>query len=268
MHLELAGDLSSVAFIAAFKRFTNRRGYCQHIYSDNGTNFVGAERELRIAYERCISDDKLSSYFTDTHTTWHFNPPSAPHMGGYWEVGIKRVKYHLKRALNSTLLAYEEFSTVLTEVEACVNSRPICWISTNINDLEVLTPGHFLVGEPLKTLRDPDVEMFKGSLFQRWQLITSIRQHFWKRWRDEYLVNLQQRTKWFRSTPNLQKDDVVVIHDNNAPPTKWKLGRVLDSHPGTDDRVRVVSLKTAEGELLRPISKLTLLPTKTDIFTT
>ncbi|XP_036346112.1 uncharacterized protein LOC118755380, partial [Rhagoletis pomonella] len=58
MHLELAGDLSSITFIAAFKRFTNRRGYCQHIYSDNGTNFVGAEKKLRIAYERCINDDK------------------------------------------------------------------------------------------------------------------------------------------------------------------------------------------------------------------
>ncbi|XP_036327405.1 uncharacterized protein LOC118740012 [Rhagoletis pomonella] len=85
MHLEVAGDLSSITFIAAFKRFTNRRGYGQHIYSDNGTNFVGAEKELRIAYERCINDDKVSSYFADAQTTWHFNPPSAPHMGGWYK---------------------------------------------------------------------------------------------------------------------------------------------------------------------------------------
>ncbi|XP_017470374.1 PREDICTED: uncharacterized protein LOC108362054 [Rhagoletis zephyria] len=198
MHLELAGDLSSITFIAAFKRFTNRRGYCQHIYSDNGTNFVGAEKELRIAYERCINDDKVSTYFADAQTTWHFNPPSAPHMGGFWEAGIKRVKYHLKRALGPSHLTYEEFATVLTEVEACVNSRPICCIPTEVNDLEVLTPGHFIVGEPLKALPDPDVEVFKGTIFQRWQLIASIRQHFWKRWRDEYLVRLQQRSKWLR----------------------------------------------------------------------
>ncbi|XP_017476590.1 PREDICTED: uncharacterized protein LOC108366645 [Rhagoletis zephyria] len=181
MHLELGGDLSSVSFIAAFKRFTNRRGHCQHVYSDNGTNFVGAERELRTAFERCIGDDKLTSYFADAQTTWHFNPPSAPHMGGYWEAGIKRIKYHLKRALDSTLLNYEEIATILTEVEACVNSRPICWIPSDVNDFEVLTPGHFIIGESLKGLPDPDLEVFKGTFHQRWQIITAIRQHFWKR---------------------------------------------------------------------------------------
>ncbi|CAD7004709.1 unnamed protein product [Ceratitis capitata] len=267
MHLELTGDLSTISFIAAFKRFISRRGYCQHLYSDNGTNFIGAERELRAAFERCINDDKLKNYFVGTETTWHFNPPSAPHMGGYWEAGIKRIKYHLKRALASVLLTYEEFSTVLTEVEACVNSRPLCYLPSDVNDCEVLTPGHFIVGEPLKGIPDPEMQVFKGTLHERWQIISAIRQHFWKRWRDEYLANLQRRAKWFRPTQNLQGGDIVVIHDNNAPPTKWKLGRVLDSHPGVDGCVRVVNLKTSEGELLRPIVKLSLLPTKGDIFT-
>ncbi|XP_049316895.1 uncharacterized protein LOC125779660 [Bactrocera dorsalis] len=266
MHLELAGDLSSIAFIAAFKRFTNRRGYCQHIYSENDTNFVDAEKELRLAYERCIRDERVSSYFANAQIFWHFNPPSAPHMGGFWEGGIKRIKYHLKRALDTSLLTYEEFATVLTEVEACVNSRPICFIPTNVNDFEVLTPGHFVIGEPLKGLPDPDVEVFKGTIFQRWQIIVPIRQHFWNRWRDEYLVSLQRRSKWIRSTPSLQKDDIVIIHEGNVPPTKWKLGRVIGTSPETDGQVRVVNVKTSEGELLRPVIKLSLLPTKGDIF--
>ncbi|XP_050338581.1 uncharacterized protein LOC126765042 [Bactrocera neohumeralis] len=134
--------------------------------------------------------------------------------------------------IGTSLLTYEEFAKVLTEVEACVNYRPI--IPTNVNDFDVLTPGHFMIDEPLKGLPDPDVEVFKGTIFQRWQIIVSIRQHFWNRWRDEYLVSLQRRSKWTRSTPNLQKDDIVIIHEGNAPPTKWKLGRVIGTSPGTD----------------------------------
>ncbi|XP_036342702.1 uncharacterized protein LOC118751981, partial [Rhagoletis pomonella] len=124
--------------------------------SDNGTNFVGAEKELRIAFQRCISDDKLQSFFADSNIEWRFNPPAAPHMGGYWEAGVKRIKYHLKRVLGETLLSYEEFNTVLTDVEACVNSRPLCDISSDAGDLEVLTPGHFIVGEPLKSIPEPE----------------------------------------------------------------------------------------------------------------
>ncbi|XP_036347617.1 uncharacterized protein LOC118756995 [Rhagoletis pomonella] len=267
MHLELVGDLSSPAFVAALSRFVNRRGYCQHVYSDNGTNFVGAERELYAAYRRCVRDEKLTSYLANMQITWHFNPPSAPHMGGYWEVGVKRVKYHLKRALGSSLLTYEELATLLTEVEACVNSRPLYWHSASADDLEILTPGHFLIGEPIKALPEPDTENFSGTLHQRWQAISAMRQHFWSRWRNEYVVNLQQRVKWFRPSSNLKEDDVVIIHDSNSPPTKWRLGRVTQCHPGADGLVRVVKLKTADGELVRPIAKLTLLPTQNDIFT-
>ncbi|XP_018797401.1 PREDICTED: uncharacterized protein LOC108974165 [Bactrocera latifrons] len=185
---------------------TFRQLHCQQ--SGNGTF---AEKELRLAYERCIRDESVSSYFVNAQIFWHFNPPNAPYMGGFWEAGIKRIKYHLKRALDTSLLTYEEFARVLTEVEAYVNSRPICFIPTNVNDFEVLTTGHFMIGEPIKGLPDPDVEVFKGIIFQRWQVIVSIRQHFWNRWRDEYLVSLQRRSKWIRSTPNLQKDDIVII---------------------------------------------------------
>ncbi|XP_036346940.1 uncharacterized protein LOC118756280, partial [Rhagoletis pomonella] len=124
--------------------------------SDNGTNFVGAEKVLRNKYEQCMADDALQSFFADSNIEWHFNPPTAPHMGGYWETGIKRIKYHLKRVLGDTFLSYEDFSTLLTEVEACVNSRPLCEISTNVSDLEALTPGHFIIGEPLKSIPEPE----------------------------------------------------------------------------------------------------------------
>ncbi|XP_053968926.1 uncharacterized protein LOC128870340 [Anastrepha ludens] len=118
--------------------------------SDSGTNFVGTEKELRISFQQCMADIKLRSFFADSNIEWRFNPPAAPHMGGYWETGVKRVKYHLKRVLGEVPLSYEEFNTLLTEIEACVNSRPLCDNSEAAGDLEVLTPGHFIVGEPLK----------------------------------------------------------------------------------------------------------------------
>ncbi|XP_054746534.1 uncharacterized protein LOC129251198 [Anastrepha obliqua] len=234
--------------------------------SDNGTNFVGAEKELRIAFQQCMADIKLRSFFADSNIEWCFNPPAAPHMGGYWETGVKRVKYQLKRILGEVPLSYEEFNTLLTEIEACANSRPLCDNSEAAGDLEVLTPGHFIVGEPLKSIPEPEGQGFRGNLCQRWQAISAMRQHFWRRWRDEYLVSLQRRIKWFRSSRNIEEGDVVAVFNEPNPPTKWTIARVIKCHHGTDGRVRVVTLKTPHGELVRPIVKLCLLPTKGDLF--
>ncbi|XP_017478443.1 PREDICTED: uncharacterized protein LOC108368166 [Rhagoletis zephyria] len=181
MHLEFVSVLTSLAFLNAFKRFINRRGYCKVMFSDNGTNFVGVEKELRNNFKRCMADDTLRSFFAYSNIEWHFHHSAAPHMGGYWETGIKRIKYHLKRALGETLLSFEEFSTVLTEVEACVNSRPICENPKSAGDLKALTPGHFIIGEPSKSLPAPEGKGFCGNLHQRWQVISAIRQHFWRR---------------------------------------------------------------------------------------
>ena len=197
--------------------------------------------------DQCLADPKVRHYFTDSRISWHFNPPSAPHMGGYWEAAIKRIKYHIKRALGNVLLSYEEFNTLLTEVEACVNLRPLVDHSSQPGDGHPLTPGHFIIGEPLKTLPELPISEFLGSLNQRWQLVSSIRTHIWRRWRTEYITTLQKRAKWFRTTPNLEKDDIVVIHDNLAPPAKWKIGSIVDLHAGDDGQVRVVRLHTNEG---------------------
>lgn len=195
-----------------------------------------------------------------------FQPSVRASYGGYWEIGIKRVKYHLKRVMSEILLSYEEFNTLLTEVEACVNSRPLCDNSAAAGDVEVLTPRHFIVGEPLKSIPEPEGQGFRGNLRQRWQAISAMRQHFWRRWRDEYLVNLQRRTKWLRPSRNIEEGDVVAVFNKPTPPTKWTLARVIKCHPGADGRVRVVTLKTPHGELVRPIVKLCPLPTKGDLF--
>ncbi|XP_054744504.1 uncharacterized protein LOC129248916 [Anastrepha obliqua] len=134
--------------------------------SDNGTNFVGADKKLRIAFQQCMADTKLRSFFADSNIAWRFNPPAAPHIGGYWKTGVKRVKYHLKRVLGEVPLSNEELNQRLTETEACVNSRPLCDYSGTAGDLEVLTPGHFIVGEPLKLIPETEGQGFRGNLPQ------------------------------------------------------------------------------------------------------
>jgi len=95
------------------------------MYSDNGTTFVGANKDLTTAYRAALRDSNFLSKTASDNKSWHFLPPSAPHFGGLWEAGVRSVKHHLRRVLGDKTLTYEEFSTILCQVEACLNSRPL-----------------------------------------------------------------------------------------------------------------------------------------------
>ncbi|GFX71174.1 RNA-directed DNA polymerase from mobile element jockey [Trichonephila clavipes] len=139
IHLEMLSDLTSDAIIATLKRFMSRRGKCSKIFTDNATNFVGANSQLKVFYKTLnFPDQNLAAYFTEEGIEWNFIPPRAPHMGGLWEAGIKSVKYHLKRALGRSRLAYEEFETVIIQVEGILNSRPLTPISNDFDNFETL----------------------------------------------------------------------------------------------------------------------------------
>lgn len=155
VHLEAVSNLTSTAFIAALRRFSGRRGQIKHIYSDNGTNFVGANKILNIMNKREKQqyNDEIIQALTSNGIQWNFNPPSAPHFDGIWEAGVKSAKTHLYK-LGKNSSTYEEFSTLLIQIEACMNSRPLCPMNDDPNNLEILTPGHFLIGSSL--LAPPD----------------------------------------------------------------------------------------------------------------
>jgi hypothetical protein len=125
IHLELVTDYSTTAFLAAFKRFASRRGIPSDMYSDNGTNFQGADKELRDSFARIVRDDDLASTLANDGTAWHFIPAASPHFGGMWEAGVKSVKHHLRRIVGNHTLSMEEFGTLLCQIEACLNSRPL-----------------------------------------------------------------------------------------------------------------------------------------------
>ncbi|XP_011861959.1 PREDICTED: uncharacterized protein LOC105558722, partial [Vollenhovia emeryi] len=263
IHLEAVSDLSSNAFIAALRRFAGRRGCPQRIYCDNATNFVGARNELNEVRQFITKEnDTISNEFCiPSGIEWKFIPPASPHMGGLWEAGVKSCKFHLKRIMGSALLTFEELATVLIQIEACLNSRPICQLPSTPTDLQPLTPGHFLVGESLTAIPEVDLNDVPINRLDRWQLSQKLSQDFWRRWSAEYLTSLQGKTKWKTEKPNIAINDIVLIQEPNLPPLKWKIGRVIETHKGIDDKVRVVTLKTATGYLKRAINRLCKLPT-------
>jgi len=257
VHLEVVTDLTTDAFLAALDRFVARRGIPSDFYSDCGTNYIGAARQLKTLFHDAKEQNRIASHVT---CTWHFNPPASPHFGGIWEAGIKSTKFHLKHVIGNQVLTYEEFQTLITRIEGILNSRPLTPISSDPHDLCALTPGHFLIGQAIHTIPEPDSIDISANRLTRWQLIQQCHQSYWKRWSREYLSTLQQRHKWFIPSTNLAVDDMVIVEAPSRPPTEWRLGRVIEVHPGSDNIVRVVSVRTQDGVYKRPVVKLVKLP--------
>nr|XP_041630580.1 uncharacterized protein LOC121502029 [Drosophila kikkawai] len=251
VHLEAVTGLTTEHFLLALDRFTGRRGMVQHLYSDNGTNFIGADNLMKALFGRLQEDyEKLiAPKLAAQRATWHFSPPQSPNFGGLWEANVKSVKHHLKRVIADRRLTYEELSTVLISIEACLNSRPLCPLTADADDLEVLTPAHFLIGDSM--LAPPEYKPQSKSFAEQFLIQQSMIRHFWKAWSRDWLAHLQQRPKWCHEAEGLQLNDLVIIKDDRFPPSQWLLGRVVELHPGTDALVRVVTLKTKQGQLKR-----------------
>ncbi|XP_075158099.1 uncharacterized protein LOC142231374 [Haematobia irritans] len=262
IHLEAVSDLTTNAFLAAFRRFVARRGACTDLYSDCGTNFIGASKELQILHSRKSNSlhDDLKQALSLCETNWHFIPPASPNFGGLWEAGVKSAKFHLKRITNERLLTFEELSTLLCQIEGCLNSRPLAPLTPDPADFDVLTPGHFLIGEPTVCIQEPSLLETPVNYLTRWKYIERLKQHFWKRWRNEYLNRLQARPKWLSPEPNAKVGDLVLIADERCGPGQWQLGRIKETHSGADGHIRVVSILTKNKILKRPISKICFLP--------
>lgn len=260
VHLELVSELTSTAFVAAFRRFTSRRGLCSDVYCDNGTNFVGADREMREQLKKAMQDEGWRALLADSGTNFHFAPPGSPHFNGLAEATVRMAKTAMRRTIGESKLTFEEMCTFLAQIEAALNSRPLSVMPTDSEDPNVLTPGHFLVGEPLNAVPEPSIIDVSVPAGQRWRVVQQMVQHFWSRWSREYLHQLQERKKWQTVKPDLKVNDVVVIQDETKHTSYWKMGRVTETHPGADGCVRVVTLKTSNGSIKRAVTKVCALP--------
>lgn len=261
IHLEATSDLSTSTFLAAFSRFVSRRGCPLHLHSDNGQTFVGASKKLSKEFAATSTQAVLSNY-AHQNLCWHFIPPGAPHMGGLWEAGVKSFKQHFRKIAGASKYTFEEFQTLLSRIEACLNSRPISPISENPSDIAALTPGHFLIGSPILIPIDPSLHEVPISMCNRWQKLKVIHQNFCTRWKNEYLKELHKRNKWKKPEDDVHENMLVVIKDENLPPNCWRLGRIQKVFPGHDKRVRIAEVVTQKGTLLRPVTKLVVLPSE------
>ena len=273
VHLEVVKGLTTGAFLAAMKRFVSRRGLPKNIYSDNGSNFKGAKRDLEELYQLLATTemtDSLRSFFLNTQTTWHTIPERAPHFGALWEAAVKSAKHHLKRVVGMQILTFDELYTVVTQVEACLNSRPLIDQHSHSPDgVQPLTPAHLLINKGLMAYPETELDL-KVAQTDRWTLCQSLVQHFWKRWYKEYLHQLQTRRKWKIARPNLCVGDVVLMKDSSSFQTHWGLARVVKTYPGEDGLVRAVDVAVSKVTLpdkpgKGPISHSKMILKKSDL---
>ncbi|CAK9834532.1 hypothetical protein ANTRET_LOCUS11048 [Anthophora retusa] len=268
IHLELATDLTTESCLGALKRFLARRGKPCHVYSDNGTNFVGAKNEIAQTHALLQSDEyknKFRKFLTQENIEWHFSPPRSPHFGGLWEAAVRSFKKHLHKTIGDAMLTYEQFYTLIVEIEAILNSRPLTPISSDPNDFLALSPNHFLIGESLASLPEQNFVDTQTNKLSLWQHGQKIKQHFWRRWQTEYLQELHTRSKWHTGDgTKIKEGTLVTIRDENCPPLQWQLGRVVALHPGEDDVVRVATIQTPHGTYKRALKKLAPLPIETN----
>ncbi|XP_075150403.1 uncharacterized protein LOC142224509 [Haematobia irritans] len=258
VHVEIVHTLSTASCILAIRNFIARRGAPREIFSDNGTNFVGAERELREA-TKAIDTNEFVRVFTSRETKWNFNPPAAPHMGGAWERMVRSIKTVLYKIMPSRAPNDETLRSMMAEVENIVNSRPLTYVPIDHECQEALTPNHFLLGSSngMKPLSDCDDSAI--VLRNSWLYSQQYANQFWRRWVAEYLPSLTCRAKWFEKTKPLAVGDLVVVIDPSNPRNVWPRGKVSEVSVADDGQVRSARVITNCGIIHRPVSRLALL---------
>ena len=255
VHIEVLPSLETDTFINGFIRFIARRGNPEKLWSDQGTNLVGARTELSRSL-RQIDSSKVVQVARRKGIDWSFNPPLASHQGGVWERIIRTIRKVLLALLTSSpRMTDDVLHTVLCEVESIINSRPITKSSDDINDDRVLTPNHLLLIRGNMPLPWGDFQL--GETYRKqWKYVQHITTQFWRQWLRAYLPQLQMRPKWVNTERNLRNGDIVLLMDENTPRGAWPLGLITGVKEGRDGLVRSATVKTKSTSLVRPVTKM------------
>ena len=242
VHLEEVSSLNVDAFLQAYRRFCNRRNVNPKIvYSDNGGNFVAAEKVLK---------DKVK---------WCFNPPRASHQGGFYEIFFKLFRKIFRSIVGESTLTEYDLMTYIVEIERILNNRPITKLPNSPNDWAALTPNSILTG----SLAD---DVTHGTFLKAdgyrssWKKTEYLADRFWRQWTSQYLPLLQPRQKWFGTSPNFEPGDLVLMMEESTTRGRWPKALVIETMPDNRGLVRRVRVRTADGSTFtRDIRKLCLL---------
>ncbi|KAG1697911.1 hypothetical protein GQR58_005883 [Nymphon striatum] len=247
VHLELVNSLSLKDFMCAFRRFSSRRGLPLYLYSDNAATFKAARFQLQNEYGHLSPK-------------WKYIVPFAPWWGGWWERLMRPIKSSLKKSIGRKLLNRTELETVLQEIEACLNSRPLTFVGDEIDSGEPLTPFHFLIGKSTHLKQDGqlayiDTPVTQQNLIENNSIHQQLLKTFWQKWQLDYLRNLPPLLN-SKTQGNIKKGTIVIINEMGIPRMRWPLGIVEKVYCGKDGLVRSVDLQTAKGRKTRPIQRL------------
>ena len=263
VHVELLDSLKTDSLINAIRRIVARRGPIREVVSDMGTNLVGAERELREALSG-LDRNGLRAFALDQGIRWRFNPPTGSHFGGFFERQIRTFR-KIWRSMPRQHVDEETLHTLFCEIEAIMNDRPLCYVSTGSIGPEPITPAHLLL------LRggavSPPGVVYGADAFsrRRWRQVQYLASQFWLRFVREFLPTLQSRQKWSHESKNLEEGDVVLLVDKDAPRGQWQMGKVVEAFSSRDGLVRKVLVKTRTSTYVRPVDKLVLVHSEKDL---
>lgn len=278
-YIDIAHSLDTSSCIFCIRNFSNRCGPPSKYHSDNGGNFHGAETELREEFQK-MNKRKIEETFTDEHTQWSFNPPTAAHMGGVWERPIRIIKSVLKKMLPTRLPTDEMLKSYLIEIENIINSIPLTYIPLDDVDDEVLTPNHFLKGSAIGR-KSPGLFGPRDLCRDDWRAVQEQTNQFWRQFVVEYIPTLTRRTKWFKTVKNLEVGDLVIDCDESSNRNEWRKAIVEEVAIGKGNQVRRAKVRMIRGEksklaltditdtkhqsLWRPVAKLAILDVKSKL---
>ena len=267
VHLEVVTDLSEETFLQAFRRFASRKSLPKLVVSDNASTFMSAAEDLRALFESRTIQEGLGRQGVE----WKFIPCRAPWYGGYWERLIGLTKNALKKALGRAYVTLPSLQTIVVEIEAHLNNRPLTYVSSDLDEPEPLTPSHLLYGRIIDTVphslaaEDEVIDenyqevgsKLHNTLSKKAKAQALIIQHFWNRWKREYLTSLRETHTVNNGTnkERIKVGDIVIVHDD-VPRLKWQLAVVKELQRGHDNAVRSAVIRTVNGVTNRPIIKL------------
>ena len=261
IHLEVVTDLTEETFIQAFRRFASRKSLPRRMISDNASTYLSAANELKQLFQ----SPSLKQEFANRGVEWEFIPKRAPWYGGFWERLIGMTKTVIKKVLGRARINLIALQTLVTEVEAVLNDRPLTYVTSEVTDVEPLTPAHLMYGRKITSLpypllegdeiEDPDF-MNKSEMTKRMKMQALKLQHFESRWKREYLTYLRE---FHKSTGNndqsVRVGDVVLVQSDNSR-VQWRMAVIESLIKGSDGLVRAVNIRTSNGRTNRPITKL------------
>lgn len=270
VHIEVIESMSSSSFINALRRFFAIRGLAKQLRSDCGTNFVGASKELKLDPLK-PGETSVHDYLCDQRCSWVFNPPHSSHMGGTWErmIGIsRRILDSMFLQAGNPRLTHEILTTLMAEVTAIINARPLVPVSMDPEAALILTPMTLLT-QKSKAIPTPPGDFSKSDMYKhQWMRVQVLADTFWTRWQKEYLSLLQNRQKWQCSRPNLKEGDIILLKEKQLKRNEWPMGIVMKALPSRDGVVRKMEVKVTRDKAVktfcRPISDCILLLSEKD----